>query len=267
VGSISVNNGVSNMRVKHIRFIFLLVTFSVLGSGNVISQTETSADKPVYGPPWTAHSKNFLLMIFHLNVNEVKKLLPKGVEALANEAGMVNTILEMYETDGVSGIPDYKTAFIVVDIKNQDSRNGTPGHFAVWGRVNDRQALDVFRSHFGFPYHYAENITVSADKDAYTGAIGTTGKEVIQVKIELIREQVFSNTGIVNMVGVKGTQTVVKSMVPYLTKGYAGKVVSFEIRPDGDPVLKLIKEATPVWSMISTDQTFSYSHAIPGESN
>jgi hypothetical protein len=252
------------MRIKHIRFLFLIVAFSVLGSPNVISQTDGDADKPVYGPPWTAHSNNFLMMIFNLPVNEVKKRLPEGVEALANEAGMVTTILEMYETSGVSGIPDYKTAFIVVDIKNQDSRNGTPGHFAVWGRVDEPQALDVFRSHFGFPYSHAESISVGPDKNVYTGAVGTAGKEILKVKIEPIQEQPFSNTGTVNMVGLKNRQIMVKSIVPYLTKGHTGKVVSFEVRPDGDSVLTSIKEAQPVWSMVSTEQIFSYSQAVAG---
>lgn len=253
------------MRFKHIRFIFLLIAFSMLGISNAISQSDGGADKPVYGPPWTAHSNNFLMMIFNLPVNEVKKLLPEDVEALANEAGMVTTILEMYETSSVSGIPDYKTAFLVVDIKNMDSRNGTPGHFAVWGRVDEPQALDVFRSHFGFPYSHTERISVSPDKNVYTGVVGAAGKEILKVKIESVQEQPFSSTGTVNMVGLKNRQTVVRSIVPYLTKGYAGKVVSFEVRPDGDPALALIKEAQPVWSIVSTEQIFSYSQAIAGE--
>lgn len=247
------------MNTKFIGFVLTLIAFSLLCDPLVQAQNKP---RPLPSPPWTAQSDNFFMIIMSLKAADVQKLLPKGVEALANNEGMVTTIFEMYDTKRVSGMPNYKIAFIVVDIKNQNSRDGTPGHFAIWGKTDSAESLEVLQEHFGFPYGLAENITVGKEQNAHTGSIGAPGKEVLRIKIEPVPEQEFANEGIVNMVGVSGDRRVVKSEVPYLTSGYVGKVVTLDIQPQGDPVLELIEKATPVWAMVSDNQIFSYSPAI-----
>ncbi|HEX7026034.1 MAG TPA: hypothetical protein VF268_02245 [Gammaproteobacteria bacterium] len=244
------------MGKKHIQPTLMMAMLCLLCSKSLAGQTE-------YAPPWTAHSENFFMIVMSLHAGNVQKLLPKGVEALANEDGMVATIFEMYDTGRVSGMPDYKIAFVVVEIRNLNSRDGTPGHFAIWGKTDSPESLEVLQNHFGFPYSLAENITVGKEQNAYTGSIGAPGKEMMRVKIEPVPEQPFTGEGIVNMVGLNGERNIVKSEVPYLTSGYTGRIVSFEIQPQGDPVLELIKNATPAWSMVSDNQIFSYSPALP----
>lgn len=244
----------------------LLFIFLFSANASLFAQTAGVAESPKFAPPWVVQSGNFLMIAFNLKPADVQKLLPKGVEPLLNKEGMVTAILEMYETSQVSGIPGYKTAFIVVDVQGHDSREGTPGHFAVWGRVSPQEALDAFRSNFGFPYEYAENITLGLEQDAHTCAIGAPGKEILRVKIAPIAEQPFAGQGAVNMVGMNADSGTVKSEVPYITRGNFGKVVDFQIRPPkGDRVLRLLKGAVPVWSVASKDQIFSYSHAVFGD--
>lgn len=247
------------MSVKHI------VLFSILllwGNTALIAQNAGDAQAPKFAPPWVMQSGNFMMAAFNLKTADVQKLLPKGVEPLVNQEGMVTALLEMYETNQVSGIPNYKIAFIVVDIKGHDSREGIPGHFAVWGRVTPQEALDAFQGHFGFPYKFADSIMLGMEQDAHVGAIGAPGKEILKLKIAPVPEQPFTGQGAVNMVGMNADSGTVKSEVPYITRGYMAKVLSFEVRAKGDPVLKLIKDAAPAWALVSKDQIFSYSHAI-----
>jgi hypothetical protein len=239
----------------------LLLSFIlVVGNASLLAQNPGNTP-PKFAPPWVMQSSNFLMAAFSLKASDVTPLLPKGMEPLANKDGMVQALLEVYETSQVSGLPNYKIAFIVVDVKGHDSRENTPGHFAVWGRVTPREALDAFRGNFAFPYDYAD-IGFSAEGDAHIAAIGAAGKEILKVKMVSLQDQPFSGQGAVNMVGMNADSGAVKSEVPYITRGHMAKVIAFEVRAKGDPVLKLIKDAAPVWALVSKDQTFSYSHAV-----
>jgi hypothetical protein len=225
-------------------------------SALVLSLVE-SAGAQTTSPPWLMQSGNFFMVVFKSKADAVQKLLPKGVEALADKDGLVGTALEMYETSRASGIPSYRTAFLVVDVKGHDSSGGTPGHFALWGRVSPPESLNAFVSHFGFPYEDAD-ITLGLEEGTHVGIIADAGKEILKVKVEPVADQPIAVQGRVNMVGRKANG-VVRSEVPYLSHGNAGKVVTLEVQPQADAALALIQGATPVWAMVAKDQTFSYS--------
>lgn len=240
------------------------LSFIILFTANVplLAQDATPAEVPKLAPPWVVQSEKFLMVAFNLKAADVRKLLPKGVEPLLNKEGMVGALLEMYETSRISGIPNYKTAFVVVDVQGHDSREGTPGHFALWGRVSPLESLEAFRDNFGFPYEYAENFGFRIEQAAHTATVGPPGREILKVMIAPVAEQPFEGQGIVNMLGMNADSGIVKSEVPYLTRGHSGKVLNFQVRPNGNPVLKLLKSATPLWAVVSKDQIFSYSHAV-----
>lgn len=241
--------------------LLFILLFS--GCASLAARATTSVpETPQFVPPWVVQSENFLMVAFHLKPDDVRKLLPKGVEPLVNKEGTVGALLEMYETKRISGLPNYKIAFIVVDIQGHESRTGTPGHFAVWGRVSPLESLAAFKSHFGFPYQYGEQINFGIEQDAHFAAIGPPGKEQLRVKIAPLADQPFEAEGSINMVGMNADSGTVKAEVPYITKGHYGRLVSLEIRPGGDPVLKLIRNALPAWALVSKEQVFSYSHAV-----
>jgi hypothetical protein len=232
----------------------LLALLLSVGSSAIAETTPSS-------PPWLLQSGNFFMMVFKPKAEAVKKLLPKGVEALADKDGLVTATFEMYETRRASGLPSYKTAFLVVDVKGHDSREGMPGHFAVWGRVSPQESLNAFVSHFGFPYEHAD-ITLALEEAVHVGTVSASGKKLLTARIAPNAEQPVTAEGSVNMVGRHAERGVVRSTVPYLSNGHVGKVIAFELEPNADPALELIDDLTPVWSLVTRDQTFSYSAAV-----
>jgi hypothetical protein len=246
------------MSLKRVVLLFIIH----LAGNPSFAQTAAPGQASQFAPPWVAQSENFLMVAFNLKPDDVRTLLPRGVEPLVNKEGIVGALLEMYETKRVSGLSGYRIAFIVVEVQGHDSREGTPGHFAVWGRAHPQEALDAFRRHFGFPYQYGEHIGIGMEQDTHVGTVGPDGKELLRVKIAPLAEQPFEGSGSVNMVGMNADSGTVKSEVPYLTRGHIGKVLGFEVRPGRDPVLKLIGKAAPAWALVSKDQVFSYSHAV-----
>jgi hypothetical protein len=207
-------------------------------------------------PPWLMQADNFMMVTFKVKADAVRKVVPKGIDVLVDADGLVTATLEMYQTRRTSGIPGYATAFLVVDVKGYDSRQGAPGHFAVWGRVGPAEALDAFRGHFGFPYEQAD-ITLSQEKGAHVSVVRASGKDVLAVRIEPNAEQPISVQGSVNMVAIDQDR-VLHSEVPYISNGNAGGGGAVDVRSD-DPALALIKGVKPAWSMVAKDQTFSYS--------
>ncbi len=216
----------------------------------------------IKAPPFQAHSHHFMIALFHFKAKQVNGFLPKGIIARENEEGWVTAAFEMYETDRIYGLPNYKVAFFVVDIVGYDSENGTPGHFAIWGNITPREASENFNYHFGFPFVYEENIAFKIKGDIYEGTIGPPGKEKIKFELQKISDKPLSGSGIVNMVGKTTENKMVISEVPWLSEGNIGKLARFEIDPQGYPVLEILKDAKPFWAAISYDQIFSYSKPL-----
>lgn len=242
--------------MKRASIPWLIVLGFVSASSPVLAQ-----DKNLSEPPYLAHSANFMMVLFQLKANDVQVLLPEGVLPNANEAGMVTAGFEIYETDRVYGLPEYGMAFIFVEVKNLTSNNGTPGHWALWGTVDDHVTLQVMRDTFGFPYRF-ENVRVTESADIYTGRVGEEGKESVIIRIKFNEAKPFSGEGIVNMCSMAKNGKTLKTEVPWFTTGTAGDIIDFEIKPKGDKVLELIKVAKPHFQIISSNQIFSYSRPV-----
>src|SRR5690606_39036171 len=90
------------------------------------SGQSTSQIDSIVAPPFQVHSGNFMMALFFLNAEAVNDLLHEGMQAKANPDGMVSATLELYQTDRIYGIPNYSVAFLVVDVLDYDSENGTP---------------------------------------------------------------------------------------------------------------------------------------------
>lgn len=235
---------------KIIVAVFFLLGFNSFGQESTIVQ-----------PPYQAHSSNFMMALFHLKAIDVNKLLPAGVNVKQDEKGMVVATFEMYETDRIYGLENYKVAFIVVDIENYNSENGTTGHWAIWGSVDSKNAAINFNHHFGLPFEYESNMTVQKNDNIHLGSVGIVGKEKIKISIKKSIDKPFKGQGIVNMVG-KTKKGIAKSEVPWLSEGWTGELLDWNVDPQGNRVLELIKNEKPFWSMISVEQVFSYSKPI-----
>ncbi len=239
---------------------FLLV--SILYLPNSSAQQVKEEGKVLFPSPFIAHSSNFLMALFNLNKEEVQPLLPEGMRAKINESGQVTAGFEMYETDRISGIPNYLIAFIYVEVTGLNSKNGAPGHWAIWGNVTGKTVLNNFKDHFNFPYELEEQMSIVKVNNMFTGTVGSSGREKITLKVDYQHDKPFSGEGIVNMYGENNKGQVVKTEVPWLSSGSFGNLVSLEINPMGNKALELIKDAKPFVSIISTNQSFSYSIPI-----
>lgn len=248
------------MRIKTMFALAVTFIFSI-GFPQLVKAANVVASN-AYSHPWIVRSNSFFMISFHLKATDIKQFLPEGVKPSLNEHGLVNVTFEMYETEKISGLSPYKAAFIVIDIAGHPSRKGVPGHFAIWGRVDTPAVLDFFKQEFGFPYQLAKQLDVTTSPAQFSGVISSEKGELLKVSIEPLKDQPFAGDGIVDMVSVRPGLGLVKAEVPYLTNGHFGKVTYLKINPQGDPLLTLLKDAQPAWSLVADDQTFSYSHVI-----
>lgn len=219
-----------------------------------LAASKPSTEAPS-SPSWVVDSKSFAMVTFSLPAEEVKKLLPASIIPLVNDKGRVNTTLEVYNTERISGIPSYEIVFIVVDVANHPSRTGMPGHFAIWGRVDSKPSQDFFSKEFGFPYKLTSAIDIQPTANAYKASIAGE----LQLHIEPLRDQPFEGNGVVDMLSLHPEKGLLKTEVPFLTKGHFGNVVSLNITSKGDPLLDLLKNTKPDWSLVSDQQVFTYS--------
>jgi hypothetical protein len=240
-------------------FFIMKTRIFILGVALFLNSVCTRAQQSsLSGPPYLAHSSNFIMTLFNLRAEDVQPLLPSSVKAKIKDAGMVTAGLEIYETDRIHGIPQYSMVFLFVEVAGLESNNGTPGHWAIWGRINQKSTLQNMLHHFSFPYGF-EEIKLTHESNVYTG---TVGAGLIDLKIKFNEKQPFAGEGIVNMCSFSRDGKILITEVPWFSTGSTGELVRFDIDPQGDKVLEIVKNAKPYFSMISTNQTFSYSRPI-----
>jgi hypothetical protein len=232
------------MRARFILTICSLLAITASAQNNAHSE-----------PPYMAHSSNFVMTLFNLKPEDVQEFLPAGIKANVNDTGMVTGGLEIYETDRIQGTPNYGMVFIFVEVANLESNNGTPGHWAIWGRLNQESTLKNMQHYFNFPYQL-DKIEVTQEESIYTG---TVGNGLISLKIKYNEKAPFGGEGIVNMYSLSKDGKILKTEVPWFSTGCAGNLIALDIDPQGDSVLNLVKTCKPYFSIISTSQTFSYS--------
>jgi hypothetical protein len=239
------------MRTGHSYLIQHILLFTALLSAYTQAAIISSAQN---SPSWIVQSKSFAMVVFSLAVEDVKKFLPAGVIPQLNEKGKVTTTLEVYNTEQIAGIPTYKIAFIVVDIASHSSRHDIPGHFAIWGRTDSESSQDFFRHEFGFPYKVASQLHIQSTATSFKTSIANE----LQIHIEPLRDKPVEAGGTVNMMSVRAGTGLIKTEVPFLTKGYFGNLVSFTISAREDPLLGLLKSVKPDWALVSEQQIFAY---------
>jgi hypothetical protein len=219
----------------------------------------SSAANSYQGQPWLVESSSFAMISFSVDPDVIQTFLPPELKPHLNGENRVPLILEVYSTEKIAGIPAYKTAFIVVEVAGYPSRTGTPGHFAIWGRVDSPASRDFFSS-LGFPYSLATTMDIrTADQQTF---IADVSGGLLNFQLDPSRDAPFVGQGTVDML-VFNNQKLMKSEVSYLTQGVFAKVTSFKVLANNDPVLNLLKSAVPDWALVSDKQIFSYSHLVP----
>ena len=224
--------------------------------------TQTNPQEEVISnPPYLAQSDNFMMVVFNVKAEKIQPFLPQNLTPVINQQGEVSVSLEMYETFKVSGIPNFKMVFMVVEIEGYKSKSGNKGRFPIWGVTNSIEVLNSMKNHYGFPYDYNEKIEFHESGDTQIGDVYFTNGESIHLKIEKDKKQAFDLSGIVNMIGVLPDNKTSTTEIPWHSKGFISKVTELDIHTK-NPILKLINEKSSIFTMFSNEQVFSYSVPI-----
>lgn len=211
------------------------------------------------GQPWIVESNSFAMLGFSVDPKSVQMFLPEGFRPHLNDKKQTSLIVEIYSTERIASIPAYKTIFIVAEVADHPSRGGTPGHYAIWGRIDSQTNMDFFRD-LGFPYQLAQTLDIQPGKTHRTKIVDASG-EMLSIELEASADAPFFGQGVVDMLVLKNRQ-MLKSEVSYLTQANFAKVNEFKILAKNDPVLNLLKDRVPDWSLVSDKQIFSYSHLV-----
>ena len=217
--------------------------------------------------PWLVESRSFAMISFSLHPDDVRPHLPAGLAPQINDKNRVTCILEVYATERIAGLPNYTMAFLVVEIAGHPSRTGTPGHFAIWGRLDSPASLDFFAQQLGFPYRLASRLDIQVSQNSHRTLIADTSGDLLDFQLEPIRESPVTTQGVVDMLVFKTGEELMKAEVPYLTAGYLAKVGSFKVLTKRDPLLNLLTEAAVDWALVSNQQIFTYSPLISALNN
>ncbi len=243
------------MKVISTRLILLLI---IVNLQNVYAQLPTVTQA---APPWMAYSNNFFMTVFQLKFSDVQPLLPKHIKAKVNNLGRVTAMLEVYETKRIYGLPNYKMAFIAVEVKGYDSSNGMPGHWPLWGNVSPKPVARNMQRYFSLPFEFQPNIAINKEAGLHSATIGAPDKALIHIKMRQLKDKTFSAEGVVNMLS-KSQKGLFLTAVPWFSNGYAGELLSLDINADDIPALKLLEGQKPLFSVISINQTFTYSQPV-----
>ena len=226
-----------------------------------------------YEPPYMAHSREFLLTLFQMEVDIARDFVPNEIKLDINESGMVNAGFEIYKLDRISGFPNlYSVAFVFVEVEGFDTPN-LPGHFIIWGVISDSIAAANLSFQYGYPFTVYEHIFLSSMGDKRYGIIGPNEKEIIKLVITSSEDK-FASSGIVKMVGFKDSVNHYAE-VPWINTGIGVKKVDLQVTSkykawnlgskDTDKLAKILEvltECKPYWSMISENQTFTYTRPL-----
>lgn len=238
--------------------IFMLL-FSALVSLEASYGQAAKPDMKLLTPPYIAHTSNFMMILFHLKAEEAQKLLPANVKVKSDDKGMVTGGMEIYTTDQIYGVPNYTIGFIYVEVNGLESNDGSPGHWAVWGAMNNDTSLQNFRHFYNYPYKLENKIMIGKKGNESTATIGDS--EGLKLKLRIKVGKPVSAGGIANNYSQSSDGRIIKTEIPWLANGNEADVISFEVSAGSNKVLETIKEAKPFFGLISNN-AFSYSRPI-----
>lgn len=242
-------------------YLKLFFSLLILIAGAGANANETSQHKLLSeSVPWIVDTDKFLLINFRISAKEIEPFLKTNIALKVDADGFVNTMMEVYSAESISGIPAYHAAFVVVETESHTSRDGAPGHYAIWGIVSPAQSAKFFRKTLGFPYKPG-TVEIESKKPQFIANIGDNTNTLLEIEATEMSDQPFAGKGFINMLFTKSNR-LFKMEVPYLTDGSLANVHSFKVNTNKDPLLNLLGSTSPTWAILSHRQVFSYLYAI-----
>ncbi len=239
---------------KTVQFAILLISFFVYGH---LALAQSTLKNP--SPPWMAHSSHMLYLLYSVDAQEIRPLIPDDIKLKVNEENKVVVGLELYNVDRSFGQGNNVFFFIFAEIEDYDTPSGSPGHWAVWGAINDQDNAEKFNQIFGYPYEYISDMKVKENNGYFIGSIQREGNLLLEYKGKPIKESKNYAENAVNMVSKNAVGKTVVSHVPYINTGSLLEVEHLKINSHGNPTLKVLVGKTPFLFYLVEDAYFSYS--------
>ena len=247
----------SVMYTKGLKLIALLLFLSTIIHSPLYGQDE------MVTPPFVAQTSNTMFVMFHLNADEAQELLPPNVKVNRNEDGLATGGLEIYNTDQVSGMENFTIAFLTLEVEvgGEGNNDGTPGNWPVWGVINNEATLSSFKDFYNYPYHFEEKMTIEEKEDEQVATVGGNNGVGIIVNLAKNIDQPVSADGVATVLSQSKDGIVLRTEIPWIANGNQASVISFEVNPGNNEVLKAIQNATPIYGQISSN-VFSYTQPL-----
>lgn len=239
------------------RVVIFTILLTILSAQILRAQSEI----PLIQPPYAVKTGNVMSMMLQLNASEAQTLLPADVKVKSDENEMATISLEIYSTDQISGVANYSIAFVTIEVGEQESNYGKPGSWSVWGVMNNDTTLHNFRTHYNFPYQLERNIQLQNNGTEYAAVIGKTGHRGLSVKMVKDTARPILATGTGSMLSKSPNGKFLRTEIPWLADGYQSNILSLEIQAGDDKVLKVLKNAKPVYSQVSAN-AFCYTRSL-----
>lgn len=234
------------------------------GAPSVVYAAENTATATanLAAPPYMARTSTAMMALFHFNADEVQKLLPDNVRAKSDASGQVIGGVEMYTTDQAYGVANYSLAFFFVQVSGVAGSSGEEGNWVVWGKVDNRSALQGFTGFYNYPYKMDEQVSITREGNEALAVIGKDSPESFKLELKIKNDKPFAAEGLANSYSQLSDGKIVKAEIPWLADGNEAEVVSFQVSVGDSPVLKILQQGKAFYAGVSNN-AFSYSSPIP----
>ena len=218
-----------------------------------------NADEAAPAPPYLIEGLNLISIGLEYDPAVIAKLLPGGVQAVADTTGGMN----IYRADGGYGFGAYSAAYFWVDIEGFDSADGSKGRWMIQGVYEPQKVSDANNKYYGWP------VRLGGSRHEYTTggrrAVGFVGDaNFVEVVITTPRAECQEISGTLNYPGVPANaKEIVVNTIPYAGKWCPAELVSLKVSaPDGDPFAQL-GELKPLWAGEFLEGRAAFTQPMP----
>ena len=239
------------------RFSVLILVSSVVVAS---LGTPASAAEKLVAPPYLVSGTNHVIVGVTWDEAVVRKMLPPGVEPVADMSGGINT----YQTKGGYGLGPYQSSYFWINIEGVDSADGAKARWMLQGVYGpEEKTSSALRAHFGLPVRNGTSRN-EATADGIR-AIGTVnGHDFVTVEVKSKPETCKAVAGTHNYPAQNNSSgQIAVNQIPYAGQFCNAEPISVNVTaPAGDP-FEGLKPVKVLWAGEFKNGSFSFSRPLP----